>query len=261
MTSGRPIGVLLLVLLLGVSAAAAEQPAAVPAGADAAHLEPAAVTSLTAALARIAAAANFAFSAEITSDAPLGSGEKIQFTGKLDVAVRRPDGLRVVFDGEPRTTRSWYDGRRFTHFDPGGNAYATCEAPPNLEGLFPLMREQLGFTPPLSMLLHENVVQEALAGVASGYTVGTALVGGVPTSHLAFRGETTDLQVWIAEEGAPVIKRMVVTLRDAPAAPQFSVTFTSWDFDASFSAADFAFSAPPGAVECDFLDPDSPAGR
>jgi hypothetical protein len=242
-----------LVLLLAASAPVRAEPASTGGGAA---LEPAAVETLRGALARIAAAQSFAFTAEIASDAPLSSGEKIQFSGRLQVEVRRPDGLRVVFDGEPRSSRSWFDGRTFTHFDPGGNAYATCEAPGTLEGLFPLMRERLGFTPPLSQLLHENVVEESLAGLRSGYTVGAASAGGHPATHLAFRGERADLQFWISGGDAPVIRRIVVTRPGEEGAPQYAVNFTDWDFEARLDPGEFAFSVPAGAVECDFLGPD-----
>jgi len=259
MTRGhaRNLGALAVALLLATPAIAEQGPAAVGTA-----LEPAAVETLRTALARVAAAPNLAFTAEITSDAPFASGEKLQFSGRLKVEMRRPDGLRVEFDGEPRSTRSWFDGRTFTHFDPGGNAYAVCEAPGTVEGLFPLMRERLGFTPPLSRLLHENVVEEALAGLRSGYTVGEAPVGGVAATHLAFRGERADLQFWISgAPDAPVIRRIVVTRPGEAGAPQYAVTFVDWDFDAHFGAKEFAFSAPPGAVECDFLAPEGGGGK
>lgn len=248
MLARRTTGALLAaLLLLPAGLAAADTPA--PA------IEPAAEATLRAALGRLAAARSFTFSAEVESDRPLPSGEAIRYSGTLTAAVRRPNGLRVVFEGEPRTTRSLFDGTTFTHFDPGGNAYATCPAPGSIEQLFPVMRENLGFTPPLSRLLHEKVVEETFAATRSGFTVGTAVVRGVDTRHLAFRGDTADWQVWVSGDRDPVIQRIVITNHGDEADRQYAATFTGWDFAPALTDADFVFTPPPGAVACEFQAP------
>src|SRR5512137_1127137 len=69
------------------------------------EIEPEAAQTLKTALDRIAGSASFTYRAEITSDTPLPSGQKIQLSGTLEVAVRRPDGFWSSFDGEQRTSR------------------------------------------------------------------------------------------------------------------------------------------------------------
>lgn len=247
MPARRMIGVLLasLLFLPPLPAAAAAPPA----------IEPEAEATLRAALARIATAERFTFTADVESDRPLPSGESIRFSGVLTFAVRRPNGLRVVFEGEPRTTRSVFDGTTFTHFDPGGNAYATCAAPGSIEQLFPVMQERLGFTPPLSRLIREKVVEETLAATRSGFTVGPAVVRGVATRHLAFRGDAADWQVWVAGDQEPVLKRIVITNHGEEGDRQYVATFTAWDFAPTLTDADFAFTPPLGAVSCEFQAP------
>lgn len=218
-------------------------------------IEPEAEATIRAALGRVAAAKNFAFGAEVESDRLLPTGERIRFSGTLTVAARRPNGLRVVFEGEPRSTRSWFDGVTFTHFDQGRNAYATCAIPGTLDQLFPVMREKLGFAPPLSRLVNENVVEETLAATRSGFTVGPAVVRGVATRQLAFRGDTADWQFWVAGDKDPVIERIVITYSSEEGAPQYSATFSGWDFNPKLEEADFSFTPPPGAVPCEFEAP------
>lgn len=232
-----------LVLAAGVRAAAAEVKPLV---------EPEAAQTLKAALERIAGAASFAYRAEVTNDTPLPSGQKLQFSGTLEVAVRRPNGLRSAFDGEQRTTRSWYDGRTFTLLNVGKNVYARWPAPQKLDDLLGAMNDTIGFTPPLSPLLREGVATTVLAKVTSGFTVGRSLVGGVPCRHLAFRGERTDWQVWVSEEGEPVLKRIVITYNQEPSAPQFAATFLAWDFAPRLADDVFGFTPPPGAVQGEF---------
>jgi hypothetical protein len=223
-------------------ARAAEQPA----------IEPEAARIIKAALERIAGAQSLTFRAEVTKDSSLPSGQKLQFPGKLEVAVRRPNGFWNTFEGEQRTTRSWYDGKTFTLLNSGKNVYACWPAPEKLDDLFGSMRDTLGFTPPLAPLLRDDIAATALAKVTSGFVVGRGVIGETPCRHLAFRGEKTDWQVWVSEDGEPVIKRIVITYKLEPAAPQYAATFLTWDFAPRLSAADFVFTPPQGAVQCEF---------
>jgi hypothetical protein len=216
-------------------------------------IEPAAAATLTAALERIAGAQRLSFRVETASDTVLPEGGTIQYTGVLEIAVRRPDGLLARYDGEQRRTRSWYDGKVFTHLDVDKNTYARWQAPPKLEELLSTMKEKLGFTPPLSHLLREDIVKTALGRVRTGFTAGRGTVGGVPCRHLVFRFERSDWEVWIAEEGPPIFKRLVITYKLEPGTPRFTATFLAWDFDPA--PANFTFAAPAGAIQCEFERP------
>ncbi len=241
-------------IVVGVALAAALGllSAARAVGAERIPIEPRAESLLKAALGRIAAAQNISFRAEVANDKPLPSGARIQYSGVISVLARRPNGLRITFDGEQRRTQSWYDGKTFTLLSTDGNAYASCAAPDRLEALFPTLRDKLGFVPPLSMLLRENLVQESLERARTGYVVGRAMIRGVATEHLAFRGERVDWQLWVAAEGEPLIRRLVITYREEGGIPQYAADFTEWDFNARLADADFAFSPPAGAVFCEF---------
>jgi len=234
---------LAIVVVAGLGAARAD---AAP------EIEPEAAQTLKAALDRIAGATSFTYRAEVTNDAPLPSGQKIQLSGTLEVAVRRPGGFWSSFDGEQRTSRIWYDGKTLTLLNNGKNVYACWPAPGTIDELFARMKDELGFRPPLSHLLREDVSATALATAKSGFTVGRSVIGGVPCRHLAFRGEKTDWQVWVSEDGDPLLKRIVITHKLEAASPQFAATFLAWDFAPRLSDATFRFTAPQGAIQCEF---------
>jgi hypothetical protein len=216
------------------------------------EIEPEAAQTLKAALDRIAVAASFTYRAEVTSDVPLPSGQKILLSGTLEVAVRRPDGFWSSFDGEQRTSRTWYDGKTFTLLNNGKNVYACWPAPGTIDELFARMKDELGFRPPLSHLLRASVSTTALAAAKSGFTVGRSVIGGVPCRHLAFQGEKTDWQVWVSESGEPTLKRVVITHKLEAGSPQFAATFLAWDFAPQLSDATFHFTPPQGAIQCEF---------
>jgi len=253
----RRTAVTLALLAAGAALAAALSLPPVARAEEKLSVDPEAARIVKAALERIGGAKSFTFRAEVTSDTPLPSGQKVQFPGTLEVAVRRPNGFWNMIEGEQRTARSWYDGKTFTLLNSGKNVYACWPAPEKLDDLFGAMKDKLGFSPPLAPLLRENPAATALAKVTSGFIVGRAVIGGTPCRHLAFRGKKTDWQLWVAEHGEPLIKRIVITYKLEPAAPQFTATFLSWDFEPRLSDAVFAFTPPEGAVQCEF----EPVGR
>lgn len=205
-----------------------------------------------AALENVAAAKSFSFDAEIEKEAPLDSGQNVQYLGVLKTHVRRPDHLATSYRGEDRTNAMYYDGKVFTLSNPLENVYATWEAPPTLQTLFEKMREKIGFVPPLSALLHEDAGVAAIRDkLVSGAYLGRAEVRGVDCHHLIFGSPDVDLQVWITV-GEPVLKRVVVTYKKAPGAPQYTATFLAWDFDARPSDYLFTFDPPPEARRIQF---------
>jgi hypothetical protein len=215
-------------------------------------VEPRAAELVKAALTHLSRAGNIALRAEMTAETALPSGEKLQYPATLEVSLRRPDRLRYTIDGERRRIGGWYDGKTFTLRDGEKNVCAATPAPRSLSALFDGLKEKYGFRPPLAILLREDSADAALKGVTSGFHAGRGKVDGVLCEHLAFRQEKIDWQIWIAAEGDPVIKRIVMIRKQLPGAPQLSFTFLSWDFKTALEDARFVFEPPQGAVWCEF---------
>ena len=234
--------VALLVPAEALRAVAAEQPA----------IEPRAAEILSAALTHLAGSASLTLRAEVLSETTLPSGQKLQYPGTLEIALRRPDRLWYRLESEQRRVAAWYDGKEFTLLDSEKNVCASMPALPGLGPLFDDMAARLRFRPPLSLLLREDSAARVLKRIASGYVVGRGEVGGTVCHHLAFRQESVDLQLWVAAAGAPLIKRLVITRKMQPAAPQLSYTIVSWDLNAALGDALFKFEPPQNAVRCEF---------
>lgn len=235
----------LAVLLLHAAPAAAAEPPTV---------EPRATEILNAALKHIAGAPSLTLRAEVVSETVLPSGMKLQYPGTLEVTLRRPDRLLYRLDSEQHRVASWYDGKVFTLLDSDKNVCASTAVPKGLGPLFDDMAARLGFRPPLSALLREDNVGAFTRGIESGFYVGRGVVGGTACHHLAFRQQNVDLQLWVAEEGAPLVKRIVITRKNLAAMPQRAYTVTAWDFGADIADAVFNFEPPPNVVRCEFQE-------
>jgi hypothetical protein len=81
------------------------------------------------------------------------------------------------------------------------------------------------------------------------------MMGGVATDHVAFRGDTADVQVWIARDGDPLPQRIVITYRLAGGQPRFAADFQGWTFDLDVPDSTFTFVPAEGAEKIPILTP------
>jgi hypothetical protein len=218
---------------------------------DKPSIEPRAERILRAALVNIAAAKSYTFRGELTTEGRSPGGQRLEYTGTLQAAVRRPDHAWVRVEKEDGGRSNWYDGKTFTHLDLAANAYGIFPAPPTINEMFDKVREKLGFVPPMAPLMRQLDDNEVIKRMKSGIYVGEAVVRGSACSHVAFTQDEVDWQLWI-DHVVPAIRRLVITYKRLPGSPQYAVTFTDWDFNATLPDSVFAFDPPPGATRAEF---------
>ena len=214
-------------------------------------LEPRAERILLAAITNLANAKSYMFRGDTTTEGQLPGGHRLEYTGTVQGAVRRPDHAWVRVENEDVQRTNWYDGKTFAYLDVKANAYATWPAPPTINELFDKLKEKLGFVPPMAPLMRQLDGKEVLKSAKSGFYVGEAIVRGSACSHLFFSQENNDWELWI-DNVVPLIRRMVITYKKLPGTPKYSVTFTDWDFNATLPDSVFAFYPPPGATRAEF---------
>lgn len=108
---------------------------------------------------------------------------------------------------------------------------------------------------PLAELFEADLTAEVKELRPSTRWVGTEKLGGEATDHVAVRGETADIQLWIASTGDPLIRRIVITYRLAEGQPQFSANLSDWNFAPDVPDALFTFTAAEGAERIPFVVP------
>jgi hypothetical protein len=146
-----------------------------------------------------------------------------------------------------------YDGKSITLFNPGETVFAQVAAPDTLEAMLEFARTRLDIVAPAGDLLARNAYDILMDGVTDGFVVGKAVVEGVRCDHLAFRAPHVDLQVWLQEGPQPLPRKLVITTRDLPSAPQLAVTVSRWDLQPNFNSQTFTFTPPAGAKRVEFL--------
>jgi hypothetical protein len=165
-------------------------------------------------------------SAEITEESVYGDTHKLQFGGTLDIGIRRPASFFAVVQSDLENRRMYLSDGTFTVFDEDVNVYAQAPVPGNL----------------------------LLVGNASSVIyVGVGNVNGRDCHHIAGILDDMDWQLWVRKGGDPELCKYVVTDRDVPMAPQFSITITKWAANAAISDRQFRFQAPADAEAIEFV--------
>lgn len=195
----------------------------------------------------------FSFTAEHTIEFVLESGEKRQAIAESEVSVRRPNKLRSERRGEHADLSFVYDGKTVSILGKRANMYAQTEAPDTIDEMIDFASEKLGIDPPAADLLYSKPYDILMQDVVSGTIVGPAFIDDVPCTHLAFRGNNVDFQLWIQDGGTPLPRRYVITTKDVKSEPQLTVQMRDWKTSATLSDDLFTFVPPAGAQKIEFL--------
>jgi hypothetical protein len=201
----------------------------------------------------LASRQQFSLKAESTLETVLTSGQKLQFDSPATLEVSRPNKLRAHRKGDLANQEFFYDGKTLTLFNPKENLYATTAAPPTLDEMLDFAREKLDIIAPASEILYKNAGEKMLKESSSGFVVGPSVVGGVKSTHLAFRGEEVDWQIWIEDGDKPLPRKFILTSKKVTGEPQFAVLIRGWDLTPKFTDKEFTFVPPKGAKKIEFL--------
>jgi hypothetical protein len=183
----------------------------------------------------------------------LTSGQKIQYYNQLEIAIKRPNKLRVGREGEVYDQEFFYDGKTLTQYSKGANYYASIEVPPTLDGALEFALETLHIEAPAADLIYSNSYEILMENVVSGFYVGMSNVDGVNCHHLAYRNNDVDWQIWIEDGDKPLPKKFVITTKWLTGAPQYTVSVKSWDLSPKLKDDMFTFVPPKDAKKIEFV--------
>lgn len=238
----RRLALLTSTLCLTLGPAQAQEPAAAP------DRDPEAMAALDKMGASMRRLRSFAVHADITSEEVLKSGQKLQFGGTVDMAVRRPDGLLATIQSDRTGRKFFYDGKTFTVVAPKLGYYAAFQAPPTLRETMRVAAEQYGIEVPLADLFSWGEDRDQVEAIRTAFRVGSDVVNGASCTHYAVRQPLVDWQIWINEAGDSLPCKLVITDRRDSAMPQYTAVYR-WTRSMRFAGDHFRFAPPRGAYE------------
>lgn len=195
----------------------------------------------------------FSVSLRIAYDVVQDNGQKIEFGEVRELAVQRPDRVRIsesVGDGVRDLTL--FDGSLVTVLDGTTAAFAQAPQPGDIDASVIYFVRDLQLRMPLAPLLMKNLADELQRRVKSIDYVEYTDVLGKPAHHISARTDRTDLQVWIADDKQPLPLRIVVTYPAEEGQPQFRADFLKWNMSPRFDKSTFKFKPPADAKQIVF---------
>lgn len=215
--------------------------------------DPEALTELKKATDFLAALPRFQFEATVAYDVIQDDGRRLQFEKNGAISLQRPDRLyaEVSLD-DGRFRQFWYDGKTLSIAERFKKLHTQTKAPAAIDDMLDMLEGLFKDPMPLADLLYNDLSPlEERAKEAD--IVDNAMVDGRPCTHLAFRGETVDWQLWVEQGDKPFIRKVVVTYLERPGIPQYIAWLDGWQTPETFSDKQFTFVVPEGSQWIDLM--------
>jgi hypothetical protein len=200
----------------------------------------------------IGSADQFTFHADVTFDHVMPSGQKLQFSATEDVALQRPNGLYVEWNGGLGNRQFWYDGKTVALYDPDTAFYGSDTAPPAIDAMLDKLINQLNFTPPLVDLMYSNPYKNLRGTLQYGFSAGDTQINGRNCRGFAFVEKHIDWQIWVDTGPQLVPCKLVITYKNNSSMPQFSAVFSDWNFTPRIAVSVFTPDLPAGVQKIPF---------
>ncbi|WP_182912007.1 DUF2092 domain-containing protein [Sphingomonas cavernae] len=236
----------LAVALTPSSPMAQTPPAQNAAPASAPAREPEAIAALERMGASLRKLNSMALTADATTEEVLSTGQKIQYSGTVEIKARKPDRLRVSSKSDRKSRDFFYDGKTLTVFAPNLGYWGTVPAPATIREMVTQAHDKYDIEFPLADLFDLGQDPTLTARLTSAFKVGVEHIGGYPCQQYAMRQPGVDWQIWIREGAEALPCKMVITSTEDPAMPQY-VALLKWNNAASVADSDFAFQPPEKA--------------
>jgi hypothetical protein len=220
-------------------------------------LEPCAMELLKATSAKLAAAKSMSFTATVGYEYPSKLGPPLVYTTRYDVAMQRPDKLRVLIPGDGPASEVYYDGKSIVAYAPVENLAAVVDAPPTIDAALAAAFRTAQIYFPFGDLLAADPYKALTDGAILAFCIGPSSVGDVRTQMLAWANDDTFLQMWIgADDQLP--RRIRATFRADPLSLRHEMTLSNWQLDVPFPPDAFASANAQTAGRMAFAAPAPP---
>ena len=247
-------------------ASAATVPARPPAKASKVPLliEPRAIDLIKATSGRLAAAKSMSFTAIVDVEYPSKLGPPLAYPVCYDVAMARPDRLRILQSGAGPANEFYYDGKVIVAYAPEANLAAVADAPPTIEGALKFALEKAAIFYPFTDLLLPDPYAVMTDKVLHAFYIGpSGAVGGVPTEAVAWATNDVFFQMWVGTEDK-LPRRIRAMFANDPLKLRHDMQLSNWQIDVTHAEGSFASPKAQAAPRMPFAKPvavPQPAGK
>jgi hypothetical protein len=188
-----------------------------------------------------------------TMDEVTEAGQKIQYSHVRKMVVSEPKRFWIESTGDITNTTMWKDDTTLTLFDRRANAYAQAPASGTIDETIDMLLDTYGVTTPLADLLSSDLYAVLMKNVSSCRYLGLHSADGTQCHHIAATQKNIDWQIWIDAGDTPQLRKIVITYKQKPGAPQYIALLKSIHKVSQLPEDTFAFRAPEGAQKIPLL--------
>jgi len=214
-----------------------------------------ALALLKAASERLAGARTLQFTATVSYEYPSELGPPIVYTTTSEVALQRPDKLRVITLGDGPASEFYYDGKTITAYAPAENLVAVAAAPPTIDAALRFATDTADIYFPFTELIIEDPYKDLSRDLKLAFYIGQSkVVGGTTTDMVAYANDEVFVQIWIgAEDKLP--RRVRAVYAADPLWLRHELEFSAWKVDGEIAADGFATPKAASAKPIEFGAP------
>ena len=219
-------------------------------------VEPRAMELLKATADKIAAAKTVQFTAVAGFEFPSRYGPPLVYTSRYDVAMQRPDKLRILMPGDGPASEYYYDGKTAMAYAPAANLVAVnTEAPPTIDAMLKKAFENAAIFFPFTDLLVADPYAALTDGTILAFYIGpSGVVGGVKTDMVAWANDDVFLQIWIGSDDK-LPRRVRAVYHDDPLRLRHELELSNWQLDAPIAPETFTSAKALAAPRMAFANP------
>jgi hypothetical protein len=218
-------------------------------------VEQRAIDLIKAASARLAAAQSMAFTAIVDIEYPSKLGPPLAYPVRYDVAMQRPDKLRVLQSGAGPANEFYYDGKQMLAYVPEANLVAVADAPPTIEAALKLASDKAAIYYPFMDLMLPDPYAVMTDKVLHAFYIGASgAVGGVPTEAVAWATNDVFIQMWVGTEDK-LPRRIRAMFASDPLKLRHDMQLSNWQINPTHAADAFASQKALGAQRIPFAKP------
>ncbi|MFO1311069.1 MAG: DUF2092 domain-containing protein [Burkholderiales bacterium] len=221
-------------------------------------VEPRAMDLIRAMSEKLAAAKSMSFTATVGYEFPSKLGPPLVFTTRYDVAMQRPDKLRILTLGDGPVSEFYYDGKTMTAYAPVENLAAVAPAPATIDDALQAAQKNAAIFFPFMDVVAADPYKAFTNGVIEAFYIGpSASVGGVPTTMVAWANNDVFLQMWIGTDDK-LPRRIRAQFRADPLRLRHELELSNWKLDPALPAETFASAKAASAGKMAFAAPSAP---
>jgi hypothetical protein len=188
-----------------------------------------------------------------TMDEISEAGQMIQYSHVRKLVISEPKRFWIESTGDITNTTIWKDDTTFTLLDRSANAYAQAPAPGTIDETMDMLLDTYGVTTPLADLLSDNLYAVLMKNVKTCRYLGLHYADGMKCHHIAATQKDIDWQIWINAGDTARIRKIIITYKQKPGAPQYTALLKSFNEVSQLPENTFTFKAPEKANKIPLL--------